>query len=63
MAVAAIAYYRNYIGDHLHPESMLRSSSLWSEDILHEEKVVVRHPWDATDDTPEITCCWQSLNR
>ena len=34
---------------------MLRSSSIWNEDILFEEKVVVRYPWDATDYTPEIT--------
>ena len=55
MTVAAIAYYRDYLGDHLHPESMLRSSSIWNDEILFEEKVVVRYPWDATDDTPKIT--------
>ena len=55
MAVAAIAYNRDYLEEHVHPESMLRSSSLWNDDIPFEDKVVVKYPWDATDETPEIT--------
>ena len=55
MAVAAIAYHRTYLDEHLHPDSILRSSSIWSNDIPFDDKVVVKHPWDSTDDTPEIT--------
>ena len=55
MAVAAIAYYRDYLAKHLHPESILRSTSLWNDDIPFHDKVVVKYPWNATDDTPEIT--------
>ena len=55
MVVAAIVYHRGYLARHLHADSILRSSLLWNEDILFEDKVVVKHPWDATDDTPEIT--------
>ena len=28
---------------------------MWKYDIPFEDKIVVKYPWDATDDTPEIT--------
>ena len=55
MAVAAIAYHRKYLTKHLHPNSILRSSSIWNDEILFGDKVTIKHPWDSTDDTPEIT--------
>ena len=55
MVVAVIVYHRNYLANHLHADSILRSSSMWNEDIPFSEKVVVKHPWDGTDETPEIT--------
>ena len=55
MAVAQIAYHREYLDQNLHHDNILRSSSLWNDDIPFEDKIVVKYPWDATDDTPEIT--------
>jgi hypothetical protein len=55
MVVAVVVYHRDYLAEHLHADSILRSSSLWNEEIPFEDKVVVKHPWDASDDTPEIT--------
>lgn len=55
MCVASIAYHREYLNKHLHPDSVLRSSSLWNDDIPFDDKVVVKYPWNATEDTPEIT--------
>ena len=55
MCVALIAYHRKYLEEHLHPDSVLRSSSLWNDDIPFDGKVVVKYPWNATEDTPEIT--------
>ena len=28
---------------------------MWNDDIPFEDKLVVKHPWDATDDTLDIT--------
>ena len=55
MAIAAITHHRQYLDSHLHPDSILRSTQIWSEDIPFAEKVVSKHPWDSTDETPEIT--------
>ena len=55
MAIATIAHHRQYLDSHLHQDSVLRSTQLWSEDIPFAEKVVSKHPWDSTDETPEIT--------
>ena len=55
MAMAAMAYHRKFLEEHLHQESMFRLSPFWAEDIPFQEKVVSKHPWDATDETPEIT--------
>ena len=55
MAVAALVFYRDHLEEHLHPNSALRACSLWNETIPSAELVVVKYPWDATDDTPEIT--------
>ena len=54
VVVVVIVYHRKYLVNQLHADSILRSSSLWNEDIHLTKKVVVNHPWDATDDTPEI---------
>ena len=42
MTVLAIAYNRSYLDENLHPNSILHSTSLWGEDILFEDRVVVR---------------------
>ena len=55
MVVASIAYNRSYLKENLHPDSILRSTALWGEDILFEDRVTVKHEWDKTADTPEIT--------
>ena len=55
MVVAAIAYYRDYLDKHTHPQSLLRATTVWNDGIPFSEKVVVRYPWDATEDTPHIT--------
>ena len=55
MAVAAIAFHRDYLQDHLHPESPLRSSSIWNDAVPFQDKVVVKYPWNETVDTPKIT--------
>ena len=55
LVVAQIAYHREYLENNLHHENILRSSSYWNDDIPFEDKVVVKYPWNATDDTPEIT--------
>ena len=55
MAVAAIAFRRNYLDNHLHPESTLRSSTIWNDDVPYHDKVVVKYPWNETADTPKIT--------
>ena len=44
LTVAAIAYHRQYLDDHLHPDSTLRHSAIWNDDILFEDKVVVKCP-------------------
>ena len=46
MAVAAIAYHRKYLAEHLHPDSILRSSSIWNDDILFNNKVIIKYLWD-----------------
>ena len=55
MVVATIAYYCDYFDKHTHPQSLLRATALWNNDIPFSKKVVVRYPWDATEDTPQIT--------
>ena len=59
MVVAAITYYRDYLDKHVYPQSLLRTTPLWKNDIRFSKKVVVRnpwnvvrYPWDATEDTP-----------
>ena len=44
MAVAAIAYYRDYLTEHLHPERILRSLLLWNNTITFADWVVVKYP-------------------
>ena len=57
MSMASIVYHREYLEKHLHPDSILRYSPFWTnvEDIPFPEKVVVKYPWNATSETPEIT--------
>ena len=55
MVVVVIVYHRDYLINHLHADSILRSLSLWNKDIPFGDKVAVKHPWDATDETLEIT--------
>ena len=57
MSMAAIVHHREYLEEHLHQDSILRYSSFWADvdDIPFPEKVVVKYPWNATSDTPEIT--------
>ena len=55
MSMASIMHHREYLEEHLHPNSILRYSVFWTDDIPFPEKVVVKYPWDATSETPEIT--------
>ena len=55
MAVAALVFYRGHLEEHAHPRSDLRASYLWNATVPSAELVVVKYPWNATDDTPEIT--------
>ena len=57
ICVASIVYHDSYLQEKVHPDSMLRTFELWtnSEDIPFKEFVIIRYPWDATAETPEIT--------
>ena len=55
MALAALVFYRGHLEEHVHPSSDLRASYLWNATVPSAELVVVKYPWNATDDTPEIT--------
>jgi hypothetical protein len=57
MSMANIVHHREYLEEHLHQDCILRYSSFWAgvDDIPFPEKVVVKYPWNATCDTPEIT--------
>ena len=55
LTMAVIAYHRDYLDDHVHPNNILRHSSVWNDDILFQDKVVIKYPWEATEDTPAIT--------
>ena len=55
MAVAQLAYQRNYLKKNLHSDGILRSSSYWNDGIPFDNMVVVKHPQDASDNTPETT--------
>ena len=44
-----------YLDKNMHPSSVLRSSALWIGDIPFTDRVVVKYPWNAKTDTPEIT--------
>ena len=46
MAVAVIVYHCKYLDDHLHPNSIVTSSSIWNDKILFDDKVTIKHPWD-----------------
>ena len=35
IVVAAIAYYRDYLEGHTHPQSLLRTTTVWNDDIPH----------------------------
>ena len=53
--MAFIVHHREYLEEHLHPDSILRYSPFWTDDIPFPEKVVVKDPWDATSETLETT--------
>ena len=55
MCVAALVHYDDYLKEHLHPNSMVRTSSFFTETIPLAEHVTTKFPWNATDDTPHIT--------
>ena len=55
MMMASVVHHRKYLEEHLHPDSILRCSPFWTDDMPFPEKVVVKYPWDATRETPEIT--------
>ena len=55
MCVATVIYHGKWLEDNVHPNSAFRAAQLWNERAPFEEYVTVRHPWDATEDTPEIT--------
>ena len=55
MALAALVFYRGHLEEHVHPSSDLRASYLWNATVPSAELVVVKYPWNATNDTPEIT--------
>ena len=53
--MALSVHHIEYLEEHLHPNSILRYSFFWTDAIPFPEKVVVKYPWDATSETPEIT--------
>ena len=55
MTLAALVHHQEYIDKHLHMDISLRCSVFWTDNIPFPEKVVLKHPWDATDNTPMIT--------
>ena len=50
--IATLAYHRDWMEEHLHRNSMVRSSIFMIEAIPFAELVTRKHPWDATADTP-----------
>ena len=57
MSMAAIVHHREYLEKHQHQDSIMRYSPFWADidDMPFPEKVVVKYPWNATSNTPEIT--------
>ena len=57
MLMATIVHHRDYLEEHLHQDIILRYLSFLADidNIPFPEKVVVKYPWNATSDTPEIT--------
>jgi hypothetical protein len=50
-------YYRTWLDETLHHDSVLCLSPFWSEVAPHSEHVTTRYPWDASDHTPTFTTC------
>ena len=55
MVVAALVFYRGHLKEHVHLRSDLRASYLWNATVPSAELVIVKYPWNVTDDSPKIT--------
>jgi hypothetical protein len=55
MCVGAIAHQRQFLEDHLHTESKLRTNVFLIDTIPFAEFVTVAYPWNKTSDTPKIS--------
>ena len=44
IAVAQLAYHREFLKQNLHHKNILRTLSYWNDDIPFENKVVVKYP-------------------
>ena len=55
LLMVSIVHSREYLEEHLHPDSILGYSPFWTDDTPLPEKVVVKYPWDPMSKTPEIT--------
>ena len=55
MCLAAIVYYYGFLKEHLHRNSMARTSIFLTETIPLANFVTSKYPWNKTSATPEMT--------
>ena len=55
MCVAALVYYNDLLKEHLHRNSMARTSIFLTEKIPLANFVTKKYPWNKTSATPEMT--------
>ena len=52
MCVSALVYYNDFLKEHLHRNSMARTSIFLTEKIPLANFVTTQHPWNKTSATP-----------
>ena len=55
MCVAALVYYDDFLKEHIHRNSMARTSIFLTETIPLANFVTTNYPWNKTSATPEMT--------
>ena len=55
MCVAALVYYDDFLKEHLHLNSMARTSIFLTETIPLANFVITKYPWNKTNVTTEMT--------
>ena len=53
--VASLVFHRAFLKAHLHSRSNVRTSIFLAEEVPHAMHVTVKHEWDKTEDSPQIT--------